>query len=266
MNRNILRQIVNVVAFIVTVAVNGLASTTVLNGQTTGAVSDKYPGYFTPPGYVFAIWGVIYLGLLGFAIYQALPSQRENPHLRRIGYLFALSCLANVAWLFAWQYEVLPLTIVLMLALLGALIAIYLRLEIGRTRVSAAFKGLVHVPFSIYLGWISVATIANFSALLYSLGVSNSGTAAEVWTLVVLAVALVLGAAMSLTRGDVAYSLVLVWAFVGIALKPSVMPSSAPSALSTPLVATATWITAGLVLAALVVGVALRMLVLRPHK
>ncbi len=255
MNKDVLRQVVNVVALIVTIAVNGLAGTTVLNGQDTAAVSDKYPGYFTPPGYVFSIWGVIYLGLVAFGIYQALPSQRENPDLRRVGYLFALSCLANVLWLIFWQYEIMPVTIVLMLALLGLLLSIYLRLGIGRKKVPALFKGAVHVPFGIYLGWISVATIANFSVLLTSLGVSNTGTAAEVWTLVVLAVAVLLGAAMSLTRGDVAYSLVLIWAFCGIAIKTA----APPTAITTPLVSAAAWVAAGLVLALLLVGLVLRM-------
>jgi tryptophan-rich sensory protein len=253
--KDTVRQILVVVAVVLTLVVNGLAGTTVLNGQTTGEVSDKYPGYFTPPGYVFAIWGVIYLGLILYAIYQALPAQRENGRLRAIGYLFVLSCLVNVAWLLFWQYEIMPVTMVLMLALLGLLIAIYLRLGTGRSPAGLAEKLLVRLPFSIYLGWISVATIANVTVLLVSLGVKNTGTAAEVWTLVVLAAGLLLGAATSLLRADVAYSLVLIWAFVGIALKPSV----APAGLITPLVSIAAWVTAGLVLVMLVVGVALRM-------
>jgi len=255
--KDIWRQIINVVALVLTVVVNGLAGTTLLNGQTTAAVSDKYPGYFTPPGYVFSIWGLIYLGLAAFAVFQALPSQRESLPMRRIGYLFALSCLVNVAWLLAWQYEILPLTIVLMLALLGLLLAIYARLKIGLAKAPPAVKWFVHLPFSIYLGWISVATIANFSVLLVSLGIPKTGIGAEIATVVVLAVALLLGALMSLRRGDVAYCLVLIWAFVGIALKPSMAPS--PSNLTTPTVSIAAWISAGLVLVVMIVGIVLRL-------
>ncbi len=245
-----LRQIVNVVAVIATIGVNSLASTTILNGQTTGEVSDKIPALFTPAGYVFSIWGVIYLGLIAFAVYQALPSQRDNPRLARIGYLFALSCLANIAWLFFWQYEILPVTIVLMLVLLGSLIAIYLRLNINRTRVPAVEYWTVDIPFSIYLGWITVATIANAAALLYWLGATQSflGISAVAWTVVMLAAAVVIAAAMSVTRGDVAYLLVLVWAFIGIAQKQT----------GTPTVVYAAWIAAGLVVLLLVVGVVLR--------
>jgi hypothetical protein len=98
--KNTLRQVVNVLATIGVIAVNGLANALPLNGQTTGEISDRFDVFFVPAGYVFSIWGVIYLALLGFTIYQALPAQRDNPRLHRIGYLYALSCAANIAWLF----------------------------------------------------------------------------------------------------------------------------------------------------------------------
>ena len=250
MNKDTLRQIVNVVAVVLTIAVNGLASTTLLNGKTTGQVSDGIPALFTPAGYVFSIWGLIYLGLLAFAVYQALPSQRENPRLRSVGYIFALSCLANMAWLVFWQYEILPVTIVLMLVLLGSLIAIYLRLDVNRTRVPAGERWAVHVPFSIYLGWITVATIANAAALLYRLGWTEGGLGISgvAWTVSVLVVAVAIAAAMSLTRGDVAYLLVLVWAFAGIAVKQT----------GAPTVVIAAWAAAAAVVVLAVAGFALR--------
>jgi len=249
-NKDTLRQIVNVVAVVLTIAVNSLASTTLLNGKTTGQVSDGIPALFTPAGYVFAIWGVIYLGLLAFAVYQALPSQRENPRLRGIGYIFALSCLANMVWLVFWQYEILPVTIVLMLVLLGSLIAIYLRLGTGREPAVLAERLAVRLPFSIYLGWITVATIANAAALLYRLGwtAGGLGISGEAWTVIMLVAAVAIAAAMSLTRGDVAYLLVLVWAFVGIAVKQT----------GAPTVVIAAWAAAAAVAVLVVVGVVLR--------
>ncbi len=244
MNKDRLRQVVNVLAVIATIAVNGLANALPINGQTTGEISDRFQVYFTPAGYVFSIWGLIYLALIAFAVYQALPAQRENPRLRRVGYLFALSCVANVAWLFAWHYERFPLTLVAMLALLLLLIAVYLRLEIGRAQVSPAERWLAHVPFSIYLGWITVATIANVTTLLDYANWGGWGIGPEAWTIIVLVVALGIASLVSLTRGDVAYMLVLVWAFAGIGVKHA----------ATPTVAIAAWAITALTAVMLVVG------------
>lgn len=219
MNKDRVRQYVNLVAAVGAIVFNGLASGLPLNGQTTGEISDRFQVYFVPAGYVFAIWGVIYIGWLAFAIYQLLPSQRENPRLRRIGYLFALSSAANAAWLFLWHYEYFAGTVAVMLILLLSLIAIYLRLGIGRARTTAVERWCVDIPFSVYLGWVSVATIANITATLDYLQWDGWGVAPEVWTLIMLAAGIALALAMSLTRRDMAYILVIIWAYVGIAVK-----------------------------------------------
>jgi benzodiazapine receptor len=219
MNRDLVRQITNVLAIIAAITVNILANALPLNGQNTGAISDRFRVLFVPAGYVFAIWGLIYIGWIAFGVYQVLPSQRENPRLRRIGYLFALSCVANMAWLFCWHYNQFALSVVVMLALLGLLIAIYLRLEIGIKPVSTAEKWTVNIPFSVYLGWITVATIANITDLLYYVSWSGWGLSPEVWTVIMLAAAVIITALMLLTRGDIAFALVIVWALLGITLK-----------------------------------------------
>ena len=170
MKRDTLRQIITVIAVVATIVVNTLANILPFNGQETGAISDRFAIYFVPAGYVFSIWGLIYLGLIAYAIFQALPAQRENPRLRSIGGLFALASVANIVWIFLWHYEVFPATLAVMLVLLGSLIAIYLRLGTGRTPVSRAETWMVRVPFSVYLGWITVATVANATQLLYFLG------------------------------------------------------------------------------------------------
>ena len=223
--------------------VNILANALPFNGQNTGEISDRFEVYFTPAGYVFSIWGLIYLGLIGFAIYQALPSQQGNAALRRIGPLFVASSAANIAWLFFWHYEVFTLTLPAMLILLACLIAIYLRLGVGRASIGAAERWLVHVPFSVYLGWITVATIANVTSLLDYLQWGGWGIAETTWTVAVLAVAVAIAATVALTRRDAAYLLVLVWAFAGIAVKHP----------ATPIVATPAWTSAALV-AALALG------------
>ena len=219
MKKDILRQAVNLLVTVATITINGLANALPINGQTTGEISDRFRVYFVPAGYVFSIWGLIYLALGAFAVYQALPAQRENPHLRRIGYLFALSCVANSAWIFLWHYEFFELTLVVMFGLLLSLIAIYLRLDIGRARVSTAEKWLVHIPFSIYLGWITVATIANVTSVLYYLNWDGWGIRPEIWAVIMLVVGAGIASAVSIGRGDVAYVLVIVWAFAGIAVK-----------------------------------------------
>ena len=242
MKRDSLRQIITVIAVVATIVVNALANILPFNGQETGAISDRFAIYFVPAGYVFSIWGLIYLGLIAYAVFQALPAQRENPRLRSIGGLFLLSSVANIAWIFLWHYEAFPATLPVMLVLLGSLIAIYLRLGTGLTQVSRAETWMVRVPFSVYLGWITVATVANATQLLYFLGWNGGAIGPEVWTVIMLAVAVGLAWLMAITRRDVAYLLVLVWAFIGIATKHA----------GTPVVSNAAWIATALVAAAVV--------------
>jgi hypothetical protein len=225
--------------------VNGLATALPLNGQETGEISDRFDVFFVPAGYVFSIWGVIYLALIGFSIFQALPAQRDNPRLRSVGYLYLLSCVANIAWIFLWHYEVFALTLVAMLTLLILLIVIYLRVGIGAVQVSTAEKWLVQIPFSIYLGWITVATIANVTSLLDYLGWGGWGIAPEVWAVIMLVAGTVIASAVSITRGDIAYVLVIVWAFAGIAVKHS----------GTPLVSVTAGLMAVVVALTLLIGV-----------
>lgn len=224
MKKDTVRQIVNVLITILTLTVNGLANGLPINGLTTGEISDNFDVFFVPAGYVFSIWGLIYLGLLAFTVYQALPSQRENPRLQRVGYLYALSGLANSAWIFLWHYQRFPLTLIVMLIILGSLIAVYLRLGIGRTDAPTAERWLVRLPFSIYLGWISVATVANATSLLDYLGWNGWGIAPATWAVIMLVVAAVIAFAVIFTRRDAAYGLVFVWAYAGIAVKHAKTP------------------------------------------
>jgi benzodiazapine receptor len=231
-----LKIILNWVALLVTIGVNGLATGLPLGGRTTGQISDSFPVLFTPAGYVFGIWGVIYLALVGFAIFQSLPAQRNNPRLERIGYWFVASCVFNSAWIFLWQYGIFPLTILAMLGLLVSLIMIYQRVGIGLQRVPAPETWLVNVPFGIYLGWISVATIANATIWLYYLGWGGWIIPPTVWTVIVLLVATAIGAILIFTRREVAFPLVLVWAFAGIYVKQSATQVVALTALLLALV------------------------------
>lgn len=219
MNHAALRPTLNVVVLLATIAVNGLANALPLNGQTTGDISNRFPVRFVPAGYVFAIWGLIYLALSAFGVYQALPAQRQHPLIERISRLFALSCGFNIAWLLAWHYNLFPLTLGLMLGLLATLIGIYARLRSTTNAVSRADHWLIRLPFSIYLAWITVATIANACIVLYAAGWNGFGLSAELWAVILVGVGLAITAFISLRVSDAAYGLVILWAYIGIAVK-----------------------------------------------
>src|SRR5215212_2513826 len=225
MSKDTIRQYANLFSVILALTVNILASTLPLNGQNTGEISDRFQVYFVPAGYVFAIWGIIYLGWIAFTIFQLRTSQKENPRLRRLGYLFAISNLANAAWLFCWHYNQFGLSVLIMLTLLGLLIASYLRLDVNRTSVTRTEYWSVDVLFSVYLGWITVATVANVTDWLYLVKWNGFGISAQIWAVIMLAIASLLGLGMALTRRDIGYLSVLVWAFIGIAVKQTSAPT-----------------------------------------
>lgn len=225
-------QVLNAVLVIAVLVVNTLANTLPLNGQSTGEISDRFDILFVPAGYVFSIWGVIYLGLIVFAVFQALSKSVDNLTLAAISPYFWLSCLANMSWIFLWHYEEFALTIIAMLLLLFSLIMIYRLIRQGSGFGSGALASISSWTFSVYLGWVSVATIANASQVLFFYEWGGWGISAPVWAVIMLAVATALGAVMRLREKDVPYVLVLVWAFIGIAQKQS----------GTPIVSMAAWI------------------------
>lgn len=212
-------SIMNVAALFITLCINWLSNRLPLNGQTTGEISAKVPVLFTPAPFAFGIWGVIYLFLLAFAAYQLLPAQHTALFQERIGYWFVVSCAFNCAWLFLWHYEQFLFTMPAMLGLLASLIIIYWRLGIGVRQVSRTEFWLVHVPFSTYLGWVSVATLANIAIVLYAQGVDSLGLPPALFTLMLMALAAVLGAAMIVQRNEIAYPLVIAWALLAIAVR-----------------------------------------------
>jgi len=246
--KDTLRQIVVVLSVIVTIVINTLANALPLNGLNTGEISDRFQVYFVPAGYVFSIWGLIYIGLIAYAIFQALPAQKTNPRLRATGWWIALGGLANSVWIFLWHYEQFPLTIFAMLLLLATLIITYLRLNINRGKAPLGERLAVHLPFSIYLGWITVATVANLTDVLYYLNWNGFGISPEIWMGIILLAVLVIVALVNFTRRDIGYTAVILWALIGIGVK-----HAAVSAVAIP-----TWITFGLVALSLVVGLLVR--------
>lgn len=212
-------QIINVIGFIAVVAINILANALPINGKNTGELSDLYPNLFVPAGYVFSIWLVIYLLLLAFSIYQASPKRRGVGFIERIGYFFGFSCAANIIWIFLWHYEMVLPSLIAMIAILGSLIMIYLRLDIGRNKSPREERLYVQLPFSVYLGWITVATIANVVALLVSINWNRFGINEVTWTMIMIAVAVLLTLINIQTRTDIGYTMVVIWALGGIIVK-----------------------------------------------
>ena len=220
--RNKMLEYLNLLGFIAFVVFNLLANIIPYGGVTTAYVSDFYANLFAPSGITFAIWGAIYVLVGAFTVYQVRGYKPELT--AKISYWFVLSCVFNVVWLFLWQYFQIPLTLIVMVLLFLCLLMIYMRLGIykGFTKENLVMR----VPFSVYLGWISVATIADVTTLLVYLNpvlvnpnIDAFGIAQYVWAILIIAVAIILCLAVLFTRKDIAYSLVFVWALLGIVIK-----------------------------------------------
>lgn len=223
-------QIGNILITLLTIIVNGLAVLLPLNGKTTQELSDALPNFFVPAGLTFSIWGVIYILWIVFAIYQARDLWKKDeipmPFISQITWLYILSGVLNSAWIFLWHYQYVGLSLLIMILLLCCLLALYLRLKIGKIKVSTKEKLCVHVPFSVYLGWISVATIANVTAYLVSIQWDGFGIDQMTWTIIAIALGTLLTYLMLALRKDIAFGLVVLWAFFGIWLKRTTQPNT----------------------------------------
>jgi len=222
-----LLQIGNIIAVIITIIVNGLANLLPIGGKNTAELSDNIPNLFVPAGITFAIWGIIYVLIILFAIYLAKDLFKKEktvtPFIEKISYFFILASLANIIWIFLWHYEQVLLSLLAMLVLFVSLLFIYLRLNIGIEKVSLGEKLFVHIPISVYIGWITVATIANVTAVLVTIGWDGFGVSEEIWAMLVIIIAAIITILILIKRKDYAYSAVIVWALIGIYLKRSVV-------------------------------------------
>ena len=213
------------ITYLAMIIVNGLANGLPINGMITGDISDSYPNLFAPTGITFIIWGVIYLLLAAHTAYQLGLFRKKGEEvktalLKEVGILFSISSLANVAWIFAWHYKNILLSLLFMLIILVCLMLIYVR--INKETLTANEKVFIRLPFSVYFGWITVATIANATTLLVDkLGspVNLLGISEVVWTVVILLIGLAIGAFTTLKNRDILYGLVIVWAYIGILIK-----------------------------------------------
>lgn len=215
-------KIVVALTYLAMVAVNAMATALPINGITTGDVSDSFPNLFAPAGITFSIWGLIYLLLAAYTLYQFGLFQQDKGAARkalftRIGILFSISSIANAIWIFAWHYYSIGLSLFLMLIILALLIMI--NLQLNSENLKQREKLFIRLPFAVYFGWITVATIANATSLLVFSGWDAFGISEQIWAALIIVVGLIIGAVTTIKLKSYAYGLVIIWAYLGIWIK-----------------------------------------------
>ncbi|MDD2771921.1 MAG: hypothetical protein GX566_04565 [Bacteroidales bacterium] len=214
-------SVINIFLYLGMIIVNALANALPINGMTTGELSDNYTNLFVPAGITFSIWGVIYLLLLILVVYQvaAVYGKKSRYALNaKQNMAFALTCIFNAAWIITWHYQLIFWSVVVMLGLLLSLISLYnslYNINIDSGMGKFAFR----VSIGVYLGWISVATIANVTALLVSRNWDGFGLSENIWTIAVMIVGFILAVLVTLRNRDIFYPLVVIWAYYGIIIK-----------------------------------------------
>ncbi|MSR09813.1 MAG: tryptophan-rich sensory protein [Gammaproteobacteria bacterium] len=206
------------IATLAMIAVNAAANIVPINGVNTGGVSARYPTGFTPAGWVFAIWALIYLGMVAFAIFAARVPAGRAGRVRGIEPAYLVSCLANAAWIFAWHYGRILESLLLMLVLLGSLLVVYVRLR-ATPASSMSERICVDMPFSLYFGWITTATLANLAAWFFDLGVYPFALPMDDWAILTVVTATAIYTAVGVRTRDVIYTSVFAWASLGIVLQ-----------------------------------------------
>ncbi|MGI9056600.1 MAG: TspO/MBR family protein [Pyrinomonadaceae bacterium] len=211
-----IQQILVIAATVGMLIFNWLAATGILGGIDTGAVSDKYDTHITPAGYAFAIWSLIYLGMIAFSIYQTLPSQAER--FRGLRRIYIVSCVANCAWLYVWSQEAIVVCLGIIIVLLVSIGIINVKL---RETESLGEFWLAKVPFGIYFGWVTAATILNATIALVYLGVKLPDATSNLIGAVLILIAAALGAFVRWKLVNYFYPLAVAWAITAIAVQQS---------------------------------------------
>lgn len=216
MNRSVGLRMLGSVALLAVLTVNVLANALPINGLNTGEVSDLYPSLFTPAGITFSIWSVIYLSLIGFLVYAWMHGREA--WIDRILPWFALTGVFNISWILVWHFLLPGTSVLIMFMLLVTLLKIFL---IIREMPLKNWKEnlFVSLPFTLYLAWICVATIANISAFLISIDWTGGAINAEVWTICMMTVSAMLATKVVFDYGTPAFILVVMWALLGIYLR-----------------------------------------------
>lgn len=215
-------KIIVAVTYLLMVTMNALANILPINGLNTGQISDSFENLFAPAGITFSIWGVIYLMLLLYVIYQfGFFQDKSDPYkeelFRTIGIYFAISSVLNTFWILAWHYLFIEVSLVLIIGVLICLI--FINQHTKSANIGLKDKFFIRLPFSIYFGWLTVATIANVTTLLVKLGWNGFGVGEDIWTIIILVVGLIIAVLTILKNRDFFYGAVIIWAYIGIYIK-----------------------------------------------
>jgi len=242
--KNIFTKVLAGVAYIAMVIMNFLANGLPLNNRSTGDISDAYPNIFAPAGPAFSIWGLIYLLLGMYVVYQFVNKDRKIDILiSKINPFFIATSIANIFWIFAWHYDYIGLSVLIMVTLLILLIKIADIIRVEQfTRIG---KFIIRAPFSIYFGWITVASIANITVFLVSIGWDGFGISESVWMSIILLVGAGIGIIRMLKDKNIPYGMVLVWAYSWILFKhisPSGFDGAYPTVITTVIVCLALFV------------------------
>lgn len=214
-------SVANIIALIVTIFLNYLSNTGVINDNTMSSVSAAYQNMFTPAGYAFSIWGLIYVALIAFVIYHAtiaFNGKEENNVVLNVGWWFVISCIANCLWIFAWLYNYTGLSVIIMIVLLISLVMIILKTRMELDHRPMKQIAFVWWPFSLYAGWITVALVANISAYLTKINWNGLGLSSIYWTVIMIVVSGIIYLVMTWQRNMREYALVGVWGIIAIAV------------------------------------------------
>ena len=213
-------QIANGIALILTLVINYLSNTGIFNGNTMATVSARYQNYFTPAGYAFAIWGLIYIGLLAFVVYQGRSLFKKTTDewpVLEIGWWFVISCIANSLWVFAWLYDYTGLSVIIMIVLLYSLVRIIFNTRMELADLPLKKIAFVWWPFCLYSGWITVALVADVAAWLTKIRWNGFGVSEITWTVIMIIVAGIINLIVTWNRNMREYALAASWALVAIA-------------------------------------------------
>ncbi len=235
-----MRRFLVLAATLAVIGTNAAATLLPINGLATGELSALYPTGFTPAGWVFSIWSLIYLGLVAYGVHAAQLAGRASrganarmlTRLRSIELPYLVSCVANISWIFLWHYRFVGASVIAMLLLLASLVVIYLQLR-RQPALPGLQRVLVDGTFSLYLGWITTATFANLGAWFFALGDWPFGTAMDEWAIVTVVLATGIYIAAGMWTADAVYTAVFVWAALGIVYRASGITESVQLAAAT---------------------------------
>ena len=225
-------QVINVAVLILVLWANGAAGSGALSGESIGVVANRYPSYFLPENYVFGVWSLIYLGVIVFVLYQALPVARTSVSLSALGWGWVVNGALNIVWVVLFSFSMFVPAWLVMIALLVNLIWIHERIGFGTRQHSWPERVCIVWPFGLYLAWISVALISNTFQLVTYIGWNGFGIDGTIWSAAMMVVGTALSAFMVLHRGNWLFPVTFAWAFVGLASRYADIPLIANTALS----------------------------------